>query len=62
MQILWVFLSLFIFLLKSSTQHGEWPHACLLFDMSPTVPGGLFIGGASLIAPGVIITAAHKVE
>ena len=53
---------MFIFLLISSTQHGEWPHACLLFDTSPEVAGGLFIGGASLIAPGVIITAAHKVE
>ena len=52
---------MFIFLLISSTQHGEWPHACLLFDTSE-VAGGLFIGGASLIAPGVIITAAHKVE
>ena len=53
---------MFIFLLISSTQHGEWPHACLLFDTSSEVSGGLFIGGASLIAPGVIITAAHKVE
>ena len=51
----------FLLLILSSTQHGEWPHACLLFDTSE-VAGGLFIGGASLIAPGVIITAAHKVE
>ena len=52
---------MFIFLIISSTQHGEWPHACLIMDTS-IISTGQFIGGASLISPGVIITAAHKVE
>jgi len=44
-----------------STQHGEWPHACLILDTS-TNKEGKFVGGASIISPGVILTAAHKVE
>ena len=52
---------MFIFVLISSTQHGEWPHACLILDTS-TIKIGKFVGGASIIAPGVILTSAHKVE
>ena len=41
---------------KVSSQEGEWPHACLIFHK------GTFIGGASLIAPKVLVTAAHKLQ
>ena len=51
----------FLLLILSSTQHGEWPHACLILDTS-TIEIGKFVGGASIIAPGVILTSAHKVE
>ena len=37
-----------------SSQEGEWPHMCLIFE------NGNIIGGASLIAPKVLVTAAHK--
>ena len=40
-----------------TTHFGEWPHHCMIFDAKST----LLKGGASLIAPGVILTAAHKV-
>jgi len=46
---------------KANTHAGEWPHSCLLLDTSKNKQGD-FVGGATLIAPGVIITAAHKVE
>ena len=39
-----------------STQEGEWPHMCLIFENSKV------IGGASLIAPKVLVTAAHIVQ
>ena len=39
----------------SFTFFGEWPHVCILQS------NGIYIGGASLIAPGVILTAAHLV-
>ena len=41
---------------KISSQEGEWPHACLISHK------GTFIGGASLIAPKVLVTAAHKLQ
>ena len=43
-----------------STQEGEWPHTCLMYRFKEGRPE--FFGGASLIAPGVLITAAHKVQ
>ena len=43
-----------------ATQFGEWPHACLLYKLN-SLQNYEFVGGASLIAPGVILTAAHKV-
>lgn len=55
---------------NGTTQVGEWPHMCIIFyrdgedtDFTPRVEGDLdtFIGGASLIAPGIVMTAAHKV-
>ena len=39
-----------------SSQEGEWPHACLIFS------NDVIIGGASLIASKVLITAAHKLQ
>ena len=39
-----------------SSQEGEWPHACLIFS------NGNIIGGASLIASKVLITAAHLLQ
>ena len=44
-----------------ASQFGEWPHVCLLLKLNNNQRHE-FLGGASLIAPGVAITAAHKVE
>ena len=43
-----------------ATQFGEWPHACLLYKLN-SLNNYEFVGGASLIAPGVVLTAAHKI-
>ena len=43
---------------KEATQKGEWPHACILYKNN----GQDFLGGASLIAPGILTTATHKVK
>ena len=41
-------------------QFGEWPHVCYLQQELPNfVP--VMIAGASLIAPGIVLTAAHWV-
>ncbi|CAB4056737.1 unnamed protein product [Lepeophtheirus salmonis] len=49
---------------KGSTQFGEWPHMCAVLE-SKSVAGSeevnLYVCGASLIAPGVILTGAHCV-
>jgi hypothetical protein len=45
-----------------TSQEGEWPHTCLILMIDN---GGLqetLIGGASLIAPKVAVTAAHKIR
>ena len=39
-----------------SSQEGEWPHTCIIFNNGNT------IGSASLIASKVLITAAHLLE
>ena len=46
------------------TTFGEWPHVCSLYTKLETRSGDTveFVGGASLIAPGIVITAAHKIE
>ena len=48
-----------------STKEGEWPHMCILIDTSARgtkyLPGKV-VGGASLIAPGIVVTAVHKIE
>ena len=43
-----------------STQFGEWPHMCII--LSQDYLGDLYVGGASLIAPGILLTAAHVVK
>ena len=46
---------------KEATQFGEWPHACILYKKKSEKQGSLeFLGGASLIAPGIVVTATHK--
>jgi hypothetical protein len=49
---------------SGSTQFGEWPHMCAILNKSQV--GGrevnLYVGGASLIAPGVVLTGAHVVN
>ena len=49
---------------SGSTQFGEWPHMCAILKKSQV--GGrevnLYVGGASLIAPGILLTAAHVVK
>jgi hypothetical protein len=44
-----------------STQEGEWPYTCAIFKKN-TKGNDEFVGGATLIAPGVLVTAAHKIE
>ena len=58
-------------------QFGEWPHMCAVLKREVTITevevgyGGteqreeeilVFVAGASLIAPGVVMTGAHKVK
>ena len=38
------------------TQGGKWPHICIMYNVNS------YLGGATLIAPGVLVTAAHEVE
>ena len=44
-----------------TSQEGEWPHTCLILKVDEQGLSKELVGGASLIAPKVIITAAHKV-
>ena len=37
---------------------GEWPHTCLMFKKGTEKQ----IGGASMLTPESVITAAHKIE
>ena len=44
------------------SKFGEWPHACIVYKKTPQGRDvGEFLGGASLIAPGIVATATHKV-
>ena len=40
------------------TTFGEWPNTCLIFEFGTDT----VIGGASLITPNSLLTAAHKIE
>merc|ERR1711902_131777 len=48
---------------KSTTQFGEWPHMCAILKKGEV--GGrevnFYVGGDSLIHPGIVLTAAHIV-
>ena len=46
------------------TQFGEWPHMCAVINRTKIgdEEHSLFVCGASLIAPNVILTAAQCVE
>lgn len=48
----------------SYAQFTEWPHMCALYECEEEdcKKVGNLIGGASLIAPNVLLTAAHSVE
>ena len=50
---------------KHDTQFGEWPHMCALLrqiDLGATEKVLTYICGASLIAPHIVLTAAHCVQ
>ena len=47
-----------------ATQFGEWPFVCLLYKVGVIGDStkDIYVGGASLVAPGVLVTAAHTVQ
>ena len=46
---------------KSESLFGEWPHMCALKKTVDAGRSAQFLCGASLISPGVLLTAAHCV-
>ena len=51
-------------IIGGGTQYGEWPHMCAVLK-SAEVSGekvNLYVCGASLIAPGIVLTGAHCVQ
>jgi len=53
---------------EGESQFGEWPHICAILMIDEQADGyvtkevKVFQGGASLIAAGAVLTAAHKVS
>ena len=45
----------------SRTRFGEWPHMCAVLERR-NGSAWAFVAGASLVADGVLLTAAHKIE
>ena len=47
-----------------SAQFGEWPHMCAIIHLSKVEgeKSKVYKGGASLIAPGIVFTAAHIIK
>ena len=48
--------------IPSQSQFGEWPGMCAMFKLNIQENIDEFIGGASLLAPGAVLTAAHLVK
>ena len=45
-----------------TSQPGEWPHTCVVLEKNNEDLSLNLLGGASLIAPKVVVTAAHILE
>ena len=45
-----------------TSQPGEWPHTCVVLENNKEDWSLNLLGGASLIAPKIIVTAAHILE
>jgi len=47
-----------------TTQFGEWPHMCAILKKGEVAGKqvNFYVGGASLIHPGIVLTAAHIVS
>ena len=48
---------------KHSTQFGEWPNMCAIYisKEGTNASSSSYLAGASLIAPGIVITVTHHV-
>ena len=48
--------------IPDQAQFAEWPAMCALFRLDLLTSQNIFIGGASLLTPGVALTAAHLLK